>query len=102
MGLARRKERIDELAQQLNGEPGKLYPFRCDLRNEKEILDAFKWTTENLGPVHVLINNAGLFQKTNLIDGDTEKWKKIFDVNVMGTKLKRRKSFDGHASVFQL
>ncbi|CAH0549521.1 unnamed protein product [Brassicogethes aeneus] len=82
--LARRKERIDELAKNLQGQKGKLYSIRCDVTKEDEILEAFKWTTENVGPVSILINNAGIFQNGNLIDGSTENWRKIFEVNVVG------------------
>ncbi|KAI4454424.1 dehydrogenase/reductase sdr family member 11 [Holotrichia oblita] len=85
VGLSRRIERIEELSKRLTEQPGKLYAFRCDISKEEDILRAFRWIRDNLGPVHVLINNAGLTRPTNLTDGSTEDWRKIFDVNVMAT-----------------
>jgi NADP+-dependent farnesol dehydrogenase len=105
VGLARRVERVEELAKKLQGKKGKLHAVKADITKEEDILKAFKWTSDNLGPVHILVNNAGLMQKTNLTtEGDTEKWRKIFDTNVMGlciatreaVKIMQTKKIDGH------
>lgn len=67
MGLARRVERVEEVAKK-----GKLCAFKADVSVEEDILDAFKWTEKSLGTVHVLIN-AGVLQDTNFIVGETKK-----------------------------
>jgi len=36
-----------------------LYPIRCDVKEEKDILKLFDWATITLGGIDVLINNAG-------------------------------------------
>lgn len=90
--MARRKERIDQLSSELKDQPGKLYSFKTDLTKEEEILAAFKWTSDNVGPVSVLINNAGIAQVTNLYDGDTEKWKKVLDTNVLAVAIASREA----------
>lgn len=59
VGAARRVELIEELAKTLGDKKGKLHGYKVDLSKEQEIRELFKWTTENLGPVHILINNAG-------------------------------------------
>lgn len=84
IGVARRKDRIEELAEALKGERGKLYALQADMTKEEEILQAFGWIKQNFGPIHVLINNAGVLCTTSLMDGDTALWKKTFDVNVLG------------------
>ncbi|KAF2894110.1 hypothetical protein ILUMI_12064 [Ignelater luminosus] len=84
VGLARRVERIEELSKTLSNKPGKLYPIKCDIGVEEEILGVFKWIKDNLGPIHVLINNAGLIKPTNLTDGSTDDWRQIFNINVIG------------------
>ncbi|RZC36609.1 adh short and/or KR domain containing protein, partial [Asbolus verrucosus] len=104
VGLARRSERVEELSKKLAGKPGKLHAVKADMTKEEDILKAFKWVADNLGPVHILINNAGIVQNTNLVDGDTEKWRKIFDTNVLGlciatreaVKVMRANNIDGH------
>lgn len=103
-GLARRIEKIEELAKNLEGEPGRLYAVKCDITNECEILKVFKWITEDIGPVHVLVNNAGLTRPTTLTDGNTSEWKRVFDVNVFALcictreayKIMKENNIDGH------
>lgn len=86
VGLDRRHETVKELSKKLikEGARGKLYVYKADVTQEEELLRAFKWIKENLGTIHILINNAGVIQITNLIEGNTEKWRKVFDTNVLG------------------
>ncbi|KAL1517898.1 hypothetical protein ABEB36_001602 [Hypothenemus hampei] len=90
VGLARRKERIEELSKKLSNKKGKLYSLKCDVTIEQEILKAFQWIDENVGHPQILINNAGIVQKNTLTDGDTAAWKKVFDVNVFGLLITSR------------
>jgi len=104
VGLARRSERVEELSKKLAGKKGKLHAIKADLTKEEDILKAFKWVADNLGPVHILVNNAGLSQLNGLIDGETDKWKLVFDTNVLGlciatreaVKQMRANKIDGH------
>ncbi|GJQ81085.1 hypothetical protein Trydic_g9926, partial [Trypoxylus dichotomus] len=84
VGVARRLERVEQLSEKLQGKKGKLYPLKADVTVEGDILAAFKWTKENLGPVHILVNNAGISKNTTLSEGDTESWKAVFETNVIG------------------
>lgn len=91
--LARREDRLVELAEKLSGQKGKLFPVKTDISNEEEILRAFKWIKENLGPIHILINNAGIgLPNSTATDGDTEVWKKIYAVNVFGLSIATREA----------
>lgn len=92
VGLARRKEKIEELAKSLEGKPGKLYALKADITKEEDILEAFKWVKANLGPVYILINNAGIARPSNLIDGSTAAWKEVFDTNVLGLTIATREA----------
>lgn len=102
--MARRKERVQALADKLKNKKGKLYAVQADLINEKDILDAFEWTKKNVGPIHILVNNAGSAATTNLTEGKTELWKRILDLNVLGlciatreaVKDMRANNVDGH------
>lgn len=58
---------MEELRKSLEEQEGKFYSVRCDVAKEENILRSFKWITDNLGPVSVLINNAGLTRPTTLI-----------------------------------
>lgn len=92
VGLARRKELIEELAEKLSNKPGRLHALKVDMSKEDEIVAAFKWTIDNIGPIHVLVNNAGVMQSTSIIDGDADVWRKAFDVNVIGVCVATREA----------
>ncbi|KAK5649469.1 hypothetical protein RI129_000498 [Pyrocoelia pectoralis] len=104
VGMARRKEKVDELSGDLKNAPGKLYSVRVDVTNEAEIVQAFKWIKENVGSVHILVNNAGILRMTNLIEGKTELWREMIDTNVLSlciatrevVKEMRLNNIDGH------
>lgn len=70
VGVARRKEKIEELANALKDKSGVLYAFKADITKEDEIFAAFKWINKNLGPVSILVNNAGLARNTTIVDGE--------------------------------
>ncbi|XP_044261217.1 farnesol dehydrogenase-like [Tribolium madens] len=102
VGIARRTDLIENRAKHLKN--GKLYAVKADMTQEKDILDAFKWVLDNLGPVHILINNAGFAKEGYLSEGDTETWRKILNINVLGlciatreaVKIMRTKGINGH------
>lgn len=95
---------MEELAKQLEGMKGKFYPIEADVSKEEDIINAFDWTKKNVGPIHILINNAGLLKCGLLIEGDTEDWSKILNLNVLGlsiatreaVKNMRENNVDGH------
>lgn len=61
VGLARRRDRVAELAKSLpQSTIGKIYPLECSVCDESQVHEAFNWVEKNVGPVSVLINNAGL------------------------------------------
>jgi NADP+-dependent farnesol dehydrogenase len=60
VGLARRVERVEALAKDLERFPGKVFACKCDVSDEQSVKSAFKWIEENVGVVHMLINNAGV------------------------------------------
>lgn len=83
-GLARRVDKMKELAESLEDCPGNLHPVECDVSKEESVVSAFAWVQENLGPVNVLVNNAGITKESSLIDGNLEDWREVFEVNVLG------------------
>ncbi|XP_048524978.1 farnesol dehydrogenase isoform X1 [Dendroctonus ponderosae] len=91
-GLARRAHRIVSMAEELKDEPGKLYAYKCDMTVEDEIVSTFKEIINELGDIHILVNNAGLMLETDLINGDTEMWKKCFDTNVIALCIATREA----------
>lgn len=68
-GLARRVERIKEIADNLLEDSclGKLYPVECDVTKEESVIAAFARVKDDLGPLSVLVNSAGITKESSLI-----------------------------------
>lgn len=104
VGLARRVDRVEELSKKLEDKQGKLHALKCDVTEEEQVVNAFKWIKDNLGPIHVLINNAGTVVPSSLHNGKTEDWKLVLDTNVLGLSVATREAIrnmreskiDGH------
>nr|XP_031849117.1 farnesol dehydrogenase-like [Nomia melanderi] len=81
VGLARRKDKLQELAQKFGKD--KFFPVRCDATKEEDILNAFKWVNEKLGGADILVNNAGVVCAAPIIDSPTEEYRKVLDLNLI-------------------
>lgn len=92
VGLARRTDKIEELANSLEGGPGKLHAIECDVTKEESTTAAFSWIEENLGSLDVMINNAGIAKESSLTEGSLEDWRAVIDVNVLGVCLTMREA----------
>lgn len=56
---ARRVELVEELARQLEGQPGRIVPIACDLYQEGAPEALAAEATKRLGPIQILMNAAG-------------------------------------------
>ncbi|XP_028140115.1 farnesol dehydrogenase [Diabrotica virgifera virgifera] len=92
VGVARRKNVLDELAQKLSSKKGKFFPYTGDVSKEENIVKAFSWTKENVGPVSVLINNAAVLLLEDLISITTQHLKQEFDINVISVCIANREA----------
>ncbi|XP_077996483.1 dehydrogenase/reductase SDR family member 11-like [Glandiceps talaboti] len=84
-GCGRNVEAIRKLSDELKSTTAKgtLHPIKCDLRQEHEILAMFDEIKKSDGGVDVCINNAGLSHISSLLDGKTEDWREMLDVNIL-------------------
>lgn len=81
--IARRLERVTALAHQLNAAGGHAVPMQLDLRDPAKTEETLKQIGEQLGPIRVLVNNAGLGHSSPLTSGKTEHWREMLEVNVL-------------------
>ena len=80
IAAARRLERLERLAN----EHERIHAMAVDLRDTDAIVDLFKRIREAHGAVDVLVNNAGLGRRAPLLSGDSEHWREMLEVNVLG------------------
>ena len=59
--------------------------INLDVSNETDARVAIANTLEKFGKIDVLINNAGIFPDSDFIQSTSKDWKKIIDINILGT-----------------
>ncbi|XP_004522855.1 farnesol dehydrogenase-like [Ceratitis capitata] len=92
IGLARRKERVEELRTGSNSD--RIHAIRCDVQKEEDVIAAFKEIEEKYGPVSVLVNNAGIVRSSDLLkEGNTEDIRAVIETNVLGIVWCTREAF---------
>ncbi|SHH68734.1 NAD(P)-dependent dehydrogenase, short-chain alcohol dehydrogenase family [Anaerosphaera aminiphila DSM 21120] len=85
IAMARRKERLDELAGEAKDFAGEIIPYVGDVSKDEDIKGVVAMAITKYNRVDVLINNAGILDKMKTAsDIDDELWDKILNVNVTG------------------
>ncbi len=84
--VARRQERLQELADELSKEFScQLHLLSLDVRDRASVESAFSSLPDAWADVDILINNAGLSRGLNkLHEGSIEDWEEMIDTNIKG------------------
>jgi NAD(P)-dependent dehydrogenase (short-subunit alcohol dehydrogenase family) len=76
----------DEVVRSIRAEGGKAMAVQADVSNEAQVLAMFQKIDAKLGPLSGLVNNAGVVDVSARLDEmDMDRWRRMFDINVMGT-----------------
>ena len=81
---ARRSERLETLTQRIQQNGGEALPITADVANEAQVQDMVSATKDKWGRVDILVNNAGVMLLGPVYQANTEDWRRMFDVNVLG------------------
>ncbi|XP_055344654.1 dehydrogenase/reductase SDR family member 11-like [Paramacrobiotus metropolitanus] len=84
IGCARNTEKILELAKKYKSGPGCVDAVQCDVTKTEQITAIFEHIEKHYKHVDVLVNNAGIAKYDTLVSGRTEKWREMFEINVLG------------------
>jgi NADP-dependent 3-hydroxy acid dehydrogenase YdfG len=81
---ARRVNRIQALADELNGSGGKALAVATDVTNREQVKALVDAAVQTYGRIDVLINNAGLMPHSPLERLKVQDWDQMIDVNLKG------------------
>ena len=82
--LARRGEQLAELAAQIDEAGGTALAVVADVADLAALGQAVELVGRELGPVDLLVNNAGVVSLSAFERGDTEAWDRAVQVNLNG------------------
>jgi D-sorbitol dehydrogenase (acceptor) len=82
---ARRKDRLDDLAQRIEAEGGSAHALEVDVTDEAAARGFVEGAAEAMGGLDILINNAALFDLAPIVEITKASYDKLFSVNVAGT-----------------
>ncbi len=84
--MARRKERLENLKNELTTEKCRVHILQTDVRNENEVIESVNSLPEEVkSNIKVLVNNAGLAVGRGPIEsGISDDWERMIDTNIKG------------------
>jgi len=78
------EQRCRETTDKIMTVGGQAISLKVDVAVWAEVEKAVTTVINRLGRVDVLVNNAGIGQVENFLDGDRQRWEKIIAVDLMG------------------
>lgn len=81
---ARRVERLEAVAERIAAFDGRAIPVQCDVADVASIRAAVNATETELGPIHILVNNAGINVQARIVDFDEADYDRVMATNAKG------------------
>jgi NAD(P)-dependent dehydrogenase (short-subunit alcohol dehydrogenase family) len=88
--VARRLDRLRDLAARIEEDGGVALPVRCDVERASDIEALARTVDERLGRCDALVNNAGIPGGGRLEDASVEQIERVVRVNLLGVILATR------------
>jgi len=82
--VARRGERLESLAKRISETGGKALPIVADVSDEAQTRKMVEEVKSELGRVDIIVNNAGVMLLGPIDGADTEEWRRMVNINVLG------------------
>lgn len=83
---ARRLDKLQELCTRLKEDgPGLVIAVKTDVTDKEQVKELVRHTECSLGPIDVLINNAGVMYYTLMKNLKEAEWERMIDINCKGS-----------------
>ncbi|MGW2051795.1 SDR family NAD(P)-dependent oxidoreductase [Streptomyces sp. NPDC001858] len=82
--VARRKDRLDNLAAEIEKAGGTALAVEADITDRAQAEACVQRCVEHFGRLDTLVNNAGLMLLGPVLGADAEEWERMIAVNVQG------------------
>lgn len=82
--LARRQDRITDLADKIIADGGQALAVVADVADKAAVAAAARQVHERFGPVDLVVNSAGVMLPNPITDGRDDQWARMIDTNLLG------------------
>jgi NADP-dependent 3-hydroxy acid dehydrogenase YdfG len=82
--VARRKDRLEQLAAEIVGEGGRALALGCDVTDQSQAIGAVERTVAEWGRLDTVVNNAGVMLLGPIVDAPTQEWDRMVALNLQG------------------
>ncbi len=79
---ARTQSDIEKVAASITNLGGAAIPVLCDVTQPASVADAVSRVRQSLGPISILVNNAGAADSHKFIGHDDALWRRMIDANL--------------------
>jgi NAD(P)-dependent dehydrogenase (short-subunit alcohol dehydrogenase family) len=76
--------KVEQVAEELKNLSLAALPMAMDVRNKADVERAVDAAVSTWGPIHILVNNAGISGLSMISDPDDARWHDIIDTNLNG------------------
>jgi gluconate 5-dehydrogenase len=77
------KEKIEEALLQYKQADLKAYGYQFDVTDDDAVKSSISKIESEVGPIDILINNAGIIKRIPMVDMDTKDFRQVIDVNLI-------------------
>ena len=77
------QEKIDKAVEIFKSEGIQAFGYRFDVTNEEEVLKTIERIENEVGPIDVLVNNAGIIKRTPLVDMEVADFEQVIKVDLV-------------------
>ncbi|MBI4832413.1 MAG: SDR family oxidoreductase [Candidatus Lindowbacteria bacterium] len=82
---ARTAEQVAGVVNEIRAAGGEAIGVPCDVSVEADAKEMVEQTVNRFGGADILVNNAGITMSAPLVASDSEQWRRVIEINLLGT-----------------